>query len=201
MYRLSKSLSATLRHKAPEQGIPIRDDGYVSVASLLRHPIYRKYTVDDLHKVVEDNNKQRFTLKTDAAGKLWIKANQGHSLDLPDLELDTIDSAAAYPVVVHGTSRRAWELIKASGALSRMDRNHIHLATGLPGASGVISGMRSSSEIHVFVDMAAAIGDGIVFYRSPNGVILTEGLDGKLPLKYVQRVSSANGTALDFVTR
>lgn len=44
--------------------------------------------------------------------------------------------------VLHGTNRHAWELIKSSGGLSRMKRQHIHLAAGRPG-SGVISGESS----------------------------------------------------------
>lgn len=41
--------------------------------------------------------------------------------------------------VLHGTTLAAWDAIRSSGGLSRMKRNHIHLAAGRPG-SGIISG-------------------------------------------------------------
>lgn len=60
-------------------------------------------------------------------------------MQVAELELTKITSADEAPVVVHGTYRRAWQLIKDQG-LSRMKREHIHFASGLPGESGVISG-------------------------------------------------------------
>lgn len=42
--------------------------------------------------------------------------------------------------ILHGTTPDAWEKIKASGGLSKMKRNHIHLARGRPGVPGVGSG-------------------------------------------------------------
>jgi 2'-phosphotransferase len=35
------------------------------------------------------------------------------------------------PVCIHGTYWKAWQLIKAGG-LSKMKRNHIHFAMGMP---------------------------------------------------------------------
>jgi 2'-phosphotransferase len=82
-------------------------------------------------------------------------------------------------VVVHGTFTKFWPLIKEQG-LKRMNRNHIHFAPGLPKEEGVISGMRTSCDIIIQIDMEAAIKDGIAFYISSNNVILTEGLEGLL---------------------
>lgn len=69
-----------------------------------------------------------------------------------------------------------------------MSRNHIHFAPGLPKENGVISGMRGSCDIYIEIDMFAAIKDGIKFYISSNGVILTEGVDGVLLPKYFKSV-------------
>lgn len=68
-----------------------------------------------------------------------------------------------------------------------MQRNHIHMATGMP-SSGVISGMRKSCEIVIHVDIALAMADGIEFFLSANGVVLTSGVDGVLAAKYFKKV-------------
>ena len=61
-----------------------------------------------------------------------------------------------------------------------MNRNHIHCAPGLPPgkASGgqkqrVISGMRMDSQIYIYIDGPSCYLNGISFYRSENGVLLT----------------------------
>ena len=72
-----------------------------------------------------------------------------------------------------------------------MARNHIHFAIGMPDKKGVISGMRSSCEIVIEINLAKAMyGDHkIPFYISPNNVILCEGLnDGSLPPKYFRTI-------------
>ena len=87
-------------------------------------------------------------------------------------------------ICMHGTYERFMPKIETEG-LKRMDRKHIHMTKGLPG-SGVISGMRASCEVYLYVDMAKAMADGIIFYESSNGVVLTEGIDGILPYKYIK---------------
>jgi 2'-phosphotransferase len=62
-----------------------------------------------------------------------------------------------------------------------MSRKHIHFAKSLD----AVSGKRSDCNLLVYVDMAKAMDDGIVFYESSNGVILTEGIDGILDPKYL----------------
>lgn len=69
-----------------------------------------------------------------------------------------------------------------------MNRNHIHLAPGLPEESQVISGMRSNCNVFIFIDGDLAMKDGIEFFKSANNVILTKGMNGLLPLKYFKTV-------------
>ncbi len=78
-----------------------------------------------------------------------------------DLQLEPITDSNEYPLVIHGTYLKAWNLIKQSG-LSRMNRIHIHFAPGEPGDEGVISGMRNSAQIYIYVDISKAIS-GIEF--------------------------------------
>lgn len=45
--------------------------------------------------------------------------------------------------------------------LSKMNRNHIHMAHGLPGENGVISGMRQRCDLYIHIDTAKALGGNI----------------------------------------
>ena len=134
----------------------------------------------------------RFALKEEG-GRKFIRANQGHTIASVAQEelLTPIADPSLYPTVVHGTTMHAWLLIQSSGGLKRMLRNHIHFAQGLPGDSGVISGMRSSSQVILQINLARALADSIPFFVSDNGVVLTPGVgpEGLLPLKYVQRAT------------
>ena len=91
-----------------------------------------------------------------------------------------------------------------------MGRNHIHFATGLPSgfkslvdqdvstvAAPVISGMRKSSTVLIFVDIAKAMEAGVKFWRSDNGVVLSEGDErGLLPIELFLRVEERTGTGV-----
>ena len=94
-----------------------------------------------------------------------------------------LDAASAPEAVVHGTYRAAWATIREAG-LSRMARQHVHFARDLPGESGVISGMRSSCQVLVWVDLRACIEAGMEVFESSNGVILTPGFDGVVPPRF-----------------
>lgn len=188
--KLSKSLSYILRHGAEKEKIPILPDGFVKVVDLLKHNNFKNYKIEDIERVVADNDKQRFTLKKDDDGQYWIRANQGHSLKaIEDLELEQITDSSAYPTVIHGTYLKSWSIIEKEG-LSKMGRNHIHFAAGFPKEGGVISGMRSSCQIAIYVDMKKAMEDGYEFYQSANNVILCAGKGDKgiLPPTYFAKV-------------
>ena len=79
-----------------------------------------------------------------------------------------------------------------------MTRNHIHFATGLLGEEGVISGMREACSVLVYVDLGTALEDGIKFFKSENGVVLTEGENGEgyLGKKYFEKVVTRKGKVL-----
>ena len=62
-------------------GIPITTDGYVYVDDILSHPRFRGLTEATVRTIVADCRKQRFAL-LNRDGRLVIKANQGHSLQV-----------------------------------------------------------------------------------------------------------------------
>lgn len=196
---LSKKLSYLLRHGAAEAGLAMQPDGFVLLSELLALPQMRRATTAEVREVVATNDKQRFMLRDDPDGAVWIRANQGHTLRALDDEalLVEVTDPAELPVCVHGTQRRHIGAIRRQG-LSRMARNHVHFAAGLPGAGGVISGMRSTSEVLIYLDVPAAMSAGLRLYRSANGVILTPGdADGLIApglfAKLVEREASGGG--------
>ncbi|XP_072251681.1 tRNA 2'-phosphotransferase 1 isoform X2 [Leuresthes tenuis] len=188
--RLSKSMSYALRHGASQMGIEMGTDGFLFVDELLAHPQFRSYTLEDVERVVATNDKQRFRLCSHPEdGRLRIRANQGHSVQVIDLELKPVvaGSPDCPAEAVHGSYLHNWSSIQQQG-LSRMKRTHIHLASGLPGEDGVISGMRKNCDLAVFIDVPKALADGIEFFWSENGVLLTAGdAEGKILPKYFIR--------------
>ncbi|XP_039975561.1 tRNA 2'-phosphotransferase 1 isoform X2 [Xiphias gladius] len=188
--RLSKSMSYALRHGASQMGLQMGTDGFLFVEELLAHPQFRLYSSEDVERVVATNDKQRFKLRSHPEdGRLQIRANQGHSVQVRDLELKPVltGSPDCPAEAVHGSYLCKWTSIQLQG-LSRMKRTHIHLASGLPGEDGVISGMRKDCDLAVFIDVPKALADGIEFFWSENGVLLTAGdAEGKLLPKYFSR--------------
>ena len=126
----------------------------------------------------------------------------------------TLEDEASVPeTVVHGTFYGAWESILRDGGLRGMGRNHVHFSSGLPlqevlrsledagggiGGNGkgrlsklmdesrVISGMRRDAQILIYIDVKKALREeeGMKWWRSDNGVILTEGIEGLVGMGY-----------------
>ncbi|KAL9094064.1 MAG: hypothetical protein Q9165_003734 [Trypethelium subeluteriae] len=174
-------------------------------------------TASNASSVLPDGDAGSETLPTsDDPRDYLIRANQGHSLTVATeglYEPVTLENAPA--MCVHGTTHNAWPLILKSGGLKRMKRTHVHFASGLPqgmsmlpedydadaqenenGAlmrpqdAPVISGMRASSAIVIYLDLPAALSSGLQFFRSENGVLLCAGEaeSGLIPYKFFRRV-------------
>lgn len=201
---IGRKLTQLLRHRVHENGLAdvLRPDGYVPLERVLRLPQFSSLgvTTERVREVVRTNDKQRMAL-LEEGGVMYIRANQGHTsagIDSDSL-LTPLDAPAAAALcegrglAVHGTYHSSWAAIWASGGLHRMARNHIHLALGLPGDAGVISGMRTSAQVLIWVDVAGAVEAGVKFYISANGVVLTPGResDGLLPAQFFARVVDA----------
>jgi len=154
-----------------------------------------------------------------------IRANQGHSLKVDEeglLTPITVEAANLPAVVVHGTRHDAWAKILASGGLKPMGRNHVHFATGVPEslkaktastniasddkvvpledgtqAPKVLSGMRNSSTILIFLNLRAALDSGLEFNFSANGVVLSKGdARGLVGVEFFEKVEEKGGNIL-----
>jgi putative RNA 2'-phosphotransferase len=166
MVRISKFLALVLRHDPGHIGLTLDSEGWADVGELLAAaeeaglPISRV----ELEEVVRTNPKQRFTLDP-AANR--VRANQGHSIDV-DLGLVSLDPP---DVLFHGTSRTQVAVILAEG-LRPMGRRHVHLSADRDTAVAV--GGRHGRPAVLVVDSARMHVDGYLFFRSVNGMWLTD---------------------------
>ncbi len=166
LIKISKYLSKHLRHQPERLGLQLAPGGWVPVADLLRACARHGIAISraELEEVVANNDKQRFAF--DRSGTL-IRANQGHSVPV-DLQLEPLPPP---PLLYHGTTERYVDPILRDGLL-RMNRHHVHLSSDVAQARKV--GSRRGRPVVFAVDAAAMHVDGFLFYRSTNGVWLTE---------------------------
>jgi len=189
--KVSKTMSWILRHGINELGLKIDELGRIPLKVLLEQKQIKQLGCDEelIRKIVDTSDKKRYRL--DEINGIWmIGANQGHSKEIGEqINTDKLMEKITEPVelCVHGTLNKFINSIKKSG-LNKMNRTHIHMATGFPNDSQVISGARGSSEVFIIIDMEKALLDGIEFYRSANGVILSPGVDGILEPKYFKNI-------------
>lgn len=188
---ISKALSYLLRHGAEKEKLPIDSQGWVAVDAVLSNNRIRthKASLEDIQKIVAQNEKQRFSLRQDEAG--WqICANQGHTLKTITPELTLLTKESMPRQVYHGTFKLKLASIEQEG-LSRMARNHIHLTSD---AAWSKLGIRASCNTLIFIDTDKCIDDGFVFWRSSNGVVLCEGNEeGRIPPGYFREIRDISG--------
>lgn len=169
---ISKTLSYWLRHRPDAGGLTLDANGWTSVDAVLAS-LAREHGADwdRLVGAVETNDKQRFEFSPDLE---LIRARQGHSVEV-DLALEP---QTPPDTLFHGTVARFLDAIRAEG-LKKMRRHHVHLSKDEETATRV--GARRGKPMILTVDAAAMARDGHVFYRSNNGVWLTD----EVPAKYL----------------
>ncbi len=172
--KLSKTLSYHLRHTPEKIGLTLGDGGWVKVSDLiagLKTHKGRTLTIERLREVVADCPKKRFSLSQD---ETLIRANQGHSVEV-DLQLEP---ATPPSILYHGTADRFLEAI-TDGGLKKMSRHHVHLSADTETAYKV--GSRHGRPVILEVESRKMFDDGFVFFRSENGVWLTDAV----PAEYI----------------
>ena len=171
--RISKFLSLVLRHRPERIGIELDGAGWVSVSALVAACRAHNFpiTLEELEAVVRENDKKRFAFSADGDR---IRASQGHSVEV---ELGYVPLAPP-PVLYHGTATRHLASIRESG-LVRGGRRHVHLSSDAATAAKV--GARHGEPHVIEIQSGRMHADGYEFYRSDNGVWLTE----HVPAKYL----------------
>ncbi|RYZ24135.1 MAG: RNA 2'-phosphotransferase [Chitinophagaceae bacterium] len=163
---ISKFLSLVLRHDPARAGISLDENGWADVAQLIAGISSKGIALDRalLDEVVRTNAKQRFAF--DESGSR-IRASQGHSVTVA-LGYEPQEPPA---LLYHGTVAAALPSIRESG-LEKRDRHHVHLSADTATAQAV--GGRRGKPVLLEVDAAAMQAAGFLFYRSDNGVWLTD---------------------------
>ncbi|RLV91003.1 tRNA 2'-phosphotransferase [Spathaspora sp. JA1] len=193
---ISKTLSYLLRHGAEKEKLEIDDEGYIKIPYLLNHQRLKsnKVTRDDLVRIVENNDKKRFTIDEEQDS---ICANQGHSLKKvtnANLEPMALEDLIALDIY-HGTYKKKLSNIKESGGLNKMSRNHIHFTCK---EYNTLSGIRSTANVLVYADVEQCVANGIQFFKSLNNVILTEGdSKGQIPWEFISKIVDIHGNELN----
>lgn len=173
MREKSKFLSLVLRHKPEKIGLVLDKNGWADVGFILKK---LNLTSVELKSIVENNNKQRFSFNEDGTK---IRANQGHTIDV-NVELVEVKPPDR---LFHGTSKENLRSIKETG-INRGQRNHVHLSEDISTATSV--GSRHGVPALIKIDTKRMFEDGIKFYLSKNRVYLTEYVDSKYLLWYLE---------------
>lgn len=161
----SKFLSLVLRHQPEVIGLRLDDAGWADIDVLIRlSQPHRPLTRALIEQVVADNSKQRFAISDDGRR---IRANQGHSIEI-ELGLQPRMPPA---LLYHGTATRFVEAIRREG-LAKRSRQHVHLSADADTATAV--GARHGKPVVLIVRAADMAGAGYAFFRSDNGVWLTD---------------------------
>lgn len=167
----SKFLSLILRHKPQLVGLELDEHGWAQVDELCRRTKFNRAT---LEQIVAHDDKQRYSFSADGN---FIRANQGHSIPV-DAELAELEPPE---ILFHGTGEKSVASIKLRGLL-KMSRLYVHLSADEETARKV--GMRHGTPKIFRVQSLRMFRDGRKFFRSVNGVWLTE----HVPANYLEEI-------------
>lgn len=173
--RISKFLSLVLRHRPETIGLYLDNNGWAKISELIDKAAQKDvhFNNEDLEWIVANNDKQRFAFNEDHS---QIRANQGHSLQAIDLQLQAIEPPHT---LYHGTVSKFIASIKTTG-LQKRNRQHVHLSADLTTATTV--GSRRGAPVILKVEALKMHQAGYIFYQSENGVWLTD----EVPVNYIK---------------
>jgi putative RNA 2'-phosphotransferase len=164
--QISKFLSLVLRHKPDTIGLKLDAQGWAVIDELIAksHAAGTRFTREDLLRVVQTSDKQRFSLSEDGQG---IRAAQGHSVAV-DLGLTP---RVPPTVLYHGTATRFVDSILSEG-LKPQARQQVHLSADEATARRV--GQRHGTPVILKVDALRMHAKGFAFFMADNGVWLAD---------------------------
>lgn len=176
---LSKVISHALRHEPWVYELELNEEGWVEVETLIKtlkqeREEWKNLSIQDLEEMINRSSKKRYEIIGNK-----IRALYGHSLPGKLLK----EPSEPPEFLFHGTSRRAWEIIKSSGLLP-MNRQYIHLSSDKKTALEV--GKRKDKKpLLLNIKAKKAFQKGIKFYKGNEKVWLSD----YVPAEYIQVIS------------
>lgn len=167
--RLSKAMSAHLRHRGPPG---MRADGFAPLRSLSKVMRVAPNMLLDIAQF-RPGEKARFELRQGDHGRLWIRAMHGHSD--PRIQEDLLMDPILEPLgkLLHATYAHCVPSILETG-LKSIGRRHVHFVAS-DDPDSILMGFRKECDRLIYVDMAGALSAGVRFYRAPDGMVLSPG--------------------------
>lgn len=165
--RISKFLSYVLRHHPELIDLELDKNGWANTEELIQKSTTKNHhlTLEILKDIVATNDKKRFSFNEDQSK---IRANQGHSIQFIDLEMQTQEPPA---ILYHGSVAKFLASIQEQG-LVKGTRQHVHLSLDVETAKKV--GSRRGIPVILKINAEQMHTDGYEFYLSANSVWLTE---------------------------
>lgn len=161
--RLSKLLSAVLRHDPSIAGVTLDRAGWAAIDALVDGLRMSRTELDEV-TTTRPGGKDRFEVSADGT---HVRARYGHSVDV-DLGYRPARPPA---VLYHGTAIRVVDQILAQGIAPR-GRQQVHLSGDVASARRV--GRRHGRPAVLAVDAAGMDADGSAFHRLPDDMWLTD---------------------------
>lgn len=165
--KAGRFISLALRHHPEAAGVTLDGEGYADVQALIRgvSKKFPGFSMDDLERIVRENNKQRYAFNGDRSK---IRARQGHSVAGVDVGLQ---KCTPPEVLFHGTAENVSGKIFREGIL-KMSRQYVHLSKDFSTAENV--GKRHGKPFVFLVRAGDMDRAGNEFFLSENGVWLTD---------------------------
>lgn len=180
MKEVSKFLALILRHRPDAGGLTLDPEGWAPVEDVLA-AVRRRHGASfgraELEQLVHTNDKKRYAF--DESGTR-IRASQGHSVAV-DLKLEPVPPPR---LLYHGSVSRFLDSILGEG-LRPGQRRHVHLSSDVETAAKVGS-RRSGGLVILEIASGTLAAEGHAFYKSANGVWLTDAV----PARYLRVVEA-----------
>ena len=182
--KLSKMMTAALRHKPGDFQIELQPDGFVRLETLAQSAPFCRLgaTSRMLAAVVRSISKKRFMF-TMRRGDIHVAATHGHSegVLITQDTLVEISPSRAPEFAYHATKFSHWHGILSQGLL-KMGRTHVHLA--------VQPTQQEGQDLLIVVRCQDLVKSGIRLYRTATNVLLTPGVTtgGLPPLHFIHEV-------------
>ena len=168
LIRLSRTISHALRHAPWLYELELDEEGWVEVEALLsalrsHRREWRHLTQQDLLRVMENSDKQRFEMRGDL-----FRALYGHSTPQRLQKVPSEPPAILY----HGTAPQTAQIILTAG-LKPMGRQYVHLSADR-GTAQQVGHRKARQPLILQVAAVEAHAAGVVFYKGNEQIWLAD---------------------------